>query len=108
MKDTRCNSSTTKSRSEEDSNITTKSRSEEDSNIDSIVSISSEESDEFEEEDQHKKLVPLDIFGEDLNNLFRPDEGLSSKEIGISCFSPPKQSEIPSHLKSFIEECGLV
>lgn len=77
--------------------------------IDSIVSASSEELENFGEEVVQDPLDQIDNFAEELHSLFQIEDTKQSKEEGQSFrFKPLPQSEIPVHIKSIIAECGLV
>lgn len=96
MRGTRCNS------------FVSKQRKEFDSDKDSVASVSSEDSECFGDEVDQEEPTQVDNFGEEFNAIFQSEEELKSNKDGSSCFSPLSQSNIPTHLKSIIEDCGLV
>lgn len=88
-------------------NFSVSQQKESESDNDSIASVSNEDSDCYGEDVNQEEPVQVDKFGEDFNTLFHCDEDLKRKEVGHSCFCPLNQSDIPTHLKSIIEDCGL-
>lgn len=79
-----------------------------DSDGDSIASASRDELEKFGSEGFHKEEELNDGFGFEFRQLFQSEEGHSLGKAKESLFSPLDTSEIPQHLHSIIDACGLV
>ena len=75
--------------------------------FDSPFSVSSEESDLIRLDEKEDQLLK-DPLETDLNSLFQTKDDLIFKKQAAGIPSQAHQRDIPDHLKSFVEKCGLV